>query len=163
MLSRKIMQLHHSRTVQSPQMPYLSFDAGQTIPIQGIDLVVSLDGKALFVVLCNCHWNYRESSLANVRHHLQVLQHIPIGHKLIEVCNFFSDVVLTGGWTSGCLFVMSGIDSAHWYSSDIFSAAERCLVAQSFVLRQLVELIDDGSLNVPLHCIKTTLLSLTWR
>ena len=55
MLPRKVMQLDHSRAVQRPQVAYLAFDAGEPIPVQGIDLVVSLDGEALLVVLGNCH------------------------------------------------------------------------------------------------------------
>ena len=96
-----------------------------------------------------------------MRHHLQILEHVLVGHKLIEVGYLFADVVLASCRTSGGLSLILGVDSAHRHSSYVFCAAERPLVAEPLVLGQVAQLSDDWGLNVPLDCIKTTLLSLT--
>lgn len=59
-----------------------------------------------------------------MRHHFQVFKGIFVGHKLIEVCNLFADI-LACCWTRCSLFgLLDIIGSSNRHSPYIFDAHE---------------------------------------
>jgi len=94
-------------------VPNLALDVRQPIPIQCLNLLIGLYRVAL-LLLPQRKGDHREGALSDVRHHLQVFQHLLTREVLVEVTSLIPEYDArdwtTGGISSG---LSDGTNSRH--------------------------------------------------